>query len=153
MRDLIISDTSCLIALSRIDALPILHELYGTVVITPEVRMEFGQPLPDWIVTQKAPTETVVRIARKYSLDIGETTSIALALDVCNSTLVIDEANGRRVAKSLGLKTTGTLGILLKAKQLQLVDSITDYVIQLQISGFRMSKQLVADVLREANER
>ena len=48
----IISDTSCLIALERIDKLEILKDLFSKVFITNEVAIEFGNTLPQWIVVR-----------------------------------------------------------------------------------------------------
>ncbi len=45
----IISDTSCLIILRNIELLNILHDLFGEIIITPQVREEFGDKLPAWI--------------------------------------------------------------------------------------------------------
>ena len=46
---IIISDTSCLIALTNIGLLGVLQNLYETVLATPEVAGEYGEPLPEWI--------------------------------------------------------------------------------------------------------
>ena len=46
----IISDTSCLIALSKIDKLDLLKDLYSEIIITKEVYLEFGDSLPDCIL-------------------------------------------------------------------------------------------------------
>ena len=54
MPNVIISDTSCLIILSKIDKLFILNKLFGNVIITPEIAKEFGDKLPNWIKIQKA---------------------------------------------------------------------------------------------------
>lgn len=51
MGNIIISDTSCLIALSKIENLEILRELYQEVIITTDVLQEFGDYIPDWIKT------------------------------------------------------------------------------------------------------
>ena len=58
MHKIIISDTSCLIALENIGLLSILKELYGEVLITTEVKNEFGQKLPDWIITIQVQDKT-----------------------------------------------------------------------------------------------
>jgi predicted nucleic acid-binding protein len=50
MDKIIISDTSCLIALSKIDKLDLLKGLYREIIITTEVFYEFGGALPDWIL-------------------------------------------------------------------------------------------------------
>jgi len=48
----IISDTSCLIALDRIHQLEILHHLFSFVFTTKEIEIEFGNSLPKWITIQ-----------------------------------------------------------------------------------------------------
>jgi predicted nucleic acid-binding protein len=50
----VVSDTSCLIALSNIGLLEILQSIYGSVSITPEVAQEFGENLPDWMTARLA---------------------------------------------------------------------------------------------------
>jgi len=50
MRRVVISDTSCIIALDRIQQLDILEQVFQEVWTTPEVRDEFGADLPPWIV-------------------------------------------------------------------------------------------------------
>jgi predicted nucleic acid-binding protein len=49
MHKTVISDTSCLIILSKIDALGLLQQLYGEVFTTLEIATEYGLPLPEWI--------------------------------------------------------------------------------------------------------
>jgi predicted nucleic acid-binding protein len=56
MNNIIISDTSCLIALTNIGHLEILKELYSKVSITEQVKNEFGSELPPWIIIQKIKT-------------------------------------------------------------------------------------------------
>ena len=49
-RKIVISDTSCLIALERIGLSELLSQLFDQLMTTPEVAMEFGKPLPKGIV-------------------------------------------------------------------------------------------------------
>jgi len=83
MPRVIISDTSCLIILSKIDKLYILNKLYGTLVITPEVANEFGEKLPSWIKVQN-PTNLEIQKLINSSIDLCEASSIALALELAN---------------------------------------------------------------------
>ena len=53
MHKAIISDTSCLILLDKIGELKILNKLFGIIITTPEVAIEFGQPLPSWVEIQQ----------------------------------------------------------------------------------------------------
>jgi len=49
MNSVVIADTSCLIALSNVDLLDVLKNLYQEITITKEVQAEFGASLPKWI--------------------------------------------------------------------------------------------------------
>jgi predicted nucleic acid-binding protein len=110
---IVIADTSCLIALSRIDTLDLLRQLYPHIVITEDIRNEFGERLPVWIevmpVTNKKYQHLLERI-----LDKGESSAIALAVTLENVLLILDDLKGRKEAQRLGFKITGTLGILFR---------------------------------------
>lgn len=103
MDKLIISDTSCLIALCNIGLLHILKDVYREVMITPEVQTEFGESLPQWIIVTNVKNQSK-QAELEMRLDKGEASSIALALENESSVLVIDEVKGRRIAKSLNLQ-------------------------------------------------
>jgi predicted nucleic acid-binding protein len=51
---IVITDTSCFVLLEKINALDILHRLFSTVLTTPEIAAEYGNPLPDWVIIQSA---------------------------------------------------------------------------------------------------
>lgn len=86
----------------------------------------------------------------KQTLDRGEAEAIALAIDLKADWILLDEREGRKVAKSLGLKVTGILGILLRAKQLgqlQSLQSVLDGLVNK--AGFRIAPELLAKILAE----
>jgi len=122
--NIIISDTSCLIALTQINQLDLLKDLYGTVVITPEIASEFKnkKTLPDWIKIKNAENTELVKTINQH-LDIGESTAIALANETKNSLLIIDDDKGRKYALSMGLLITGTIGVLRQAYDRGFVES------------------------------
>ncbi len=60
----------------------------------------------------------------KQTLDRGEAEAISLAIELNADWMLLDEREGRKVAKSLGLKVTEILGILLRAKQLGEIESL-----------------------------
>jgi predicted nucleic acid-binding protein len=95
----VISDTSCLIGLTNIGKLDILKQLYGTVMVTPEVVQEYVLALPDWI-TVKEVTETSKTVAFNEILDLGESSAIALATEMDNVLLIVDERRARKAVMS-----------------------------------------------------
>jgi predicted nucleic acid-binding protein len=138
----VISDTSCLIALERIGKLEVLKLLFAKVLITEEVRIEFGQAIPDWIVVVKNQNTSKFFELHKV-LDSGEASSIAFAFGVENSILIIDEVKGRKVAAENGLEIIGTLGLLLLAKKRGLAEDLEQVLKDLNKNGFRVSKKLI----------
>ena len=85
-------------------------------------------------------------------LDRGEAEVIALAQELNADLIIIDERLARRHAKRLNLTLTGTLGVLLKAKENNLTPSIAPLIQTLQNNGIRLGDAVVAEVLRLAGE-
>lgn len=77
---------------------------------------------------------------------------IALAMDEPGSTVLLDDAQARRVAERFGIERIGTLGILRRAKKAGLLDAIKPLVTQLQASGIYMRQTLIDAVLRDVGE-
>jgi len=143
---LIVSDTSCLIVLSKTGQLGLLKDLFSQVIVTPEVVREFGEPLPNWISVQEVKSAAIQRLL-ETQLDIGEASAISLALEIPSHQVLIDERKGRRIASEMGLKVIGTVKVLLLAKERGLIDSLNDALQKLLDAGFRLSEQLVKDIL------
>jgi len=133
----IISDTSCLIALTNIGILDVLRQLYETVLVTPEVADEYGESLPEWIAI-KAVVDAGKTIAFNRFIDLGESSAIALAMETDEALLVVDDLEARRFALSLGLKITGTLGVLIRAFERGIITDISAVISQLKETGFRL---------------
>jgi predicted nucleic acid-binding protein len=77
MQKVIISDTSCLILLEKIGALFLLPQLFGRIVITPEIANEFITELPVWFSIESPENMTYQRIL-EASLDRGEASAIPM---------------------------------------------------------------------------
>ncbi len=146
-REIIIADASCLIVLQNVQELPILQKLFGEVFVTQEVEREFGLDLPEWIKIKLVQNKTQQN-ALNLILDEGEASSVALALETNDSLLIIDEKKGRRIAQELGLKITGTLGIILRAKEKSLIGSIEGTFEKLETVGFWISPSIKAKILK-----
>jgi predicted nucleic acid-binding protein len=151
MPEIIISDTSCLIVLSKINELEILKKLYSEVIVTEEVVNEFVIPLPDWFLI-KSPKDKTKQQILEIQIDKGEASSIALALEYKECTLILDDSKARKVAETLGLKITGTIGILIKAKQQKFFPLLKPILDKIKNSGFHLSKNLETSALKEAGE-
>ena len=104
---IVITDTSCLIVLSKLGMLDILTKLYSNVVITEDIANEFGEPLPGWIKIKSIPNKKY-QFLLEAILDKGESSAIALAIDLPDVLLIIDDLKGRKEALRLGLRITGT---------------------------------------------
>ncbi len=142
MDKIIISDTSCLITLGNVNKLEILRDLFQEVIITKEVRDEFNERLPDWITVmdvkdKQRQNEIEIR------LDKGEASSIALALELPNSMLIVDEIKGRKIAESFNIEIIGTIGVLILAKKKDLIDDIIGIIMIMRSQGFRLSDNLL----------
>ena len=86
-------------------------------------------------------------------LDRGEAEVITLAHELNASLVIIDERLARKYARRVGLRLTGTLGVLLKAKQQGFVPVIEPLIDRLQQHGIRLADSIVTEVLRLAGER
>ncbi|MCL2764573.1 MAG: DUF3368 domain-containing protein [Treponema sp.] len=134
---IIISDTSCLIALTNINLLDILRQLYNKVLITPEVANEYGESLPEWINIKPADDTRKIIAFNRY-IDLGESSAIVLAMELNKAVLIIDDKEARQFALNLGLKITGTLGVLIRAYKQGLITDILTVISHLKEAGFRL---------------
>jgi predicted nucleic acid-binding protein len=124
-QDVIVINTGPILALiAAAGDLSLLKALYARVILPLEVHKEvleggsvgFGLPefrRADWLDIQAG--ACALSPVLMHSLDIGEASVIQTALNLGVSTVCIDEAMGRRVARLHGLAVTGSLGVLLKA--------------------------------------
>ncbi|MEB2777723.1 DUF3368 domain-containing protein [Algoriphagus sp. D3-2-R+10] len=148
---IVISDTSSLIVLTKIGQLDLLRQLYSQIITPPEIVYEFGNPLPDWIQVIKVKNLDLKK-SLELQLDLGEASAIALAHEIPDSTLILDDLKGRKIAKLLKLKFTGTLGILAKAKSEGLIPALKPVLEKLLETNFRVSNQLIVELLKKYGE-
>lgn len=142
----IISDTSCLIALTDINKLDVLRLLFKEIIITPEVAAEYRHPLPEWIVVKDAENKDAFAEIRKSQLGIGESSSIALAMETQNATLILDDDRARNYALKKGLAITGTLTVIGEACDLGYIESYESVCEDLRKVNFRFSRKLQEEV-------
>ncbi len=151
MHKTIISDTSCLIIFANIGELDLLHKTYGQITTTIEIANEFGDTLPDWIEIIAASDKLKQQIL-ELQIDVGEASAIALAIEMGDSVLILDDYKARKVAEKLGIEITGTLGVIVKAKLSGLINSVKPYIEKIKQTNFRLSDAIIEKALKEARE-
>jgi predicted nucleic acid-binding protein len=125
---LVASNTSPISNLAIIGRLSLLRSQFHEVWIPDAVRSELDQlshpaalkeihqALQDgWIRSQALREDKVARLLAA-DLDPGEAAAIALALELSADLILLDERDGRSAAERAGLRVTGVLGVLLRAK-------------------------------------
>jgi uncharacterized protein len=161
----VVSNTSPILNLAIIGQLELLHQQFDEVLIPPAVlsELKLDSELPgvelirlalqhNWLRSIELSSVVVAR-ALKRDLDDGEAEAIALALQLGLTTVLIDEHDGRAVAKAMGLTPIGVLGVLLRAKRTSNLDSVAAAMRAMQDqAGFFIADDLFASILREAGE-
>jgi predicted nucleic acid-binding protein len=147
----IISDTSCFIILTNIGELELLHQVYGKVITTPDIVLEYGGTLPEWVEIASVIDKYKQRLL-EMQIDKGESSAIALALEIQDSTIILDDYKARKIAEQLGLSYTGTIGVIIKAKLNGIIPSIKPLLNKIKQTNFRLSVDIELQALKEAAE-
>ena len=159
---LVVADASPLIGLATAEGFHLLRGLFGEIAVTARVRDEVlaGGDLPGaselahairdgWIRVEPQPLDPT----EFPDLDAGEATTLALAVAHGGPCLVLmDESLGRAHARAQGLNVTGLAGILLAARDADLVDAVRSFLERLKKSSFRLSQAVVRGILERAGE-
>ena len=88
----------------------------------------------------------------RNALDLREASVIQLALDENIHTVCIDESMGRRIARLNGLKLTGSIGVLIHAKQDGFDISMSEAIKRMRSQGIYLSQKVVDFALKQVNE-
>lgn len=157
----VISNTSPLQYLHQVGLLHLLPAMYGQVVVPEAVAQELGRGVSLGIALPDLDTLPWLRIARVGSTaalaslsDVGpgEREVLALALETPTALVVLDDARARRHAGRLGITLTGTLGVLLKAKQKGHLEALRPVLDRLEQLHFYLDAPTTVALLRLANE-
>jgi predicted nucleic acid-binding protein len=161
----IVCNAGPIIALAKIDHLPLLRDLAEQILIPEPVFHEvLAKPGSDssrilcaareFIEVQAPPArpDAAVLLASRL-LDPGEKAVIALASTIPSPiTALLDDAAGRKVASRLGIPVLGFVGLLLVAKERQLIAAVGPLVEQARIQGYWLSDELVEIARKLAHE-
>ena len=152
----VVSDTTPLNYLVWIEVAHVVPALYGRVLIPREVLEELSHARtpdrvrgwsaspPAWLEVRPVHLPEDPLLAR---LESGESAAIVLAEQVTAQLLLIDERAGRQEARRRGLSVTGTLGVLERAAERDLLD-FTDTVKRLRRTPFHMSEAVLRPFLQ-----
>ncbi len=147
----VVVDTSVLIALSRIGKLDLLRNLFTLVLAPRAVAEEYGEPLPGWIKVLDVKNKQLVRALLEY-LHRGEAEAITLAIETDTNIVILDDKKARNIARRLGLKIIGTVGILVLAKKQKLIDDIEAEINHLLQKSFYLSRDVTTKALEIARK-
>ncbi|GCC11295.1 hypothetical protein IPdc08_01346 [archaeon] len=160
---MIVSNSTPLIGLARLNRLHLLKEFFVEVCIPEEVYREVvtrgkEEKYPDafmveetvkegWIIVKKA---SEMKRLEEYGIDKGEVEVISLALNLKCSEILVDQSHARFVAEVMGLIPEGTIFVLLKALRNGIL-SFDDYLKDMETlvkTGFRMSGDVYIEAVR-----
>ena len=149
MKEPVVSDSTCLIGLQRVGELDILPALFAPIMIPAEVEREFGNPF-SWLQTETI-TDSALVAALRLVVDAGEAEAIALASEK-NCLLIADDKQARAAAKRLGIVVIGTIGILVRAKQIGVITEVKPILDKLESNNFFISRALRDEALKLVGE-
>jgi predicted nucleic acid-binding protein len=158
---IIIADTTPLNYLVLIQEVDLLPRLFGKVLIPPAVYKELEDPeTPDSVRAWLARAPSWLNVQALHSppdpaldyLDVGEREAIALAEELGADQLLLDEGDARKEAARRKLPFIGTLGILRRAAQLDLLD-LPATLARLQQTTFYVEPDLIRSLLEEDARR
>lgn len=156
---LIIADTSPINYLLLIGHIELLPALFNRVILPAVVKDELGHPKapsvvqswianpPEWVDVRQSPASHA-HDSVLAGLDAGEEDAIALALELNAELLLMDDEEGATAARAKGLEVTGTLGILRRAAQRQLLN-LADVFDQIKRTNFRYRQDVMDALLAE----
>lgn len=156
----VVSNTTPIISLLKLDRLELLQKLYNQINIPKAVfnEIEAGKNKAYYKDLSKIEWININPIqdtnALKYFLDLddGEAEAIILATEIEADLIIIDEKLGRFHAKHADLKITGTIGVLMKAKKEGYLKEIKPLLDELTEKNVWINENLKQDILKRVNE-
>jgi predicted nucleic acid-binding protein len=158
----IVCDTTVLLYLGRIGQIDLLSALFSPICVPELVMLELdmGRLLrPDTINPRGLAWATPVSVSQAMIDDLppnrlgaGERAVIAYACTQDGYVAGLDDLRARQLAEAMGLKVVGTLGILLHAKNADLISIVQPLIDDVVAQGFRLSVDLYRDALELAGE-
>ena len=163
MRKVVVNSTP-LIALCHVGHMDILKAMYECVYVPEAVYCEISAKPESicknyidnaiqqgWISVRHIHNK-LAKSVFKTQLHDGEVEVMILAKEMDADLIILDDQNARKYAKHLGLTITGTLGVLIKAKQLGYIPVLNPILTQLLEHHIYISEELILNCLEQAGE-
>jgi len=160
---IVVANTTPLIGLASIQRFDVLNHVFGDIVIAQAVHDEIMNTggrkktaqhevsTSPWLQVKQIQDRLAVEVLLD-ELDIGEAETIVLAREINADWAIMDEKKGRQKLSQMGINKIGTLGILIKAKEIGLLSFIKPELEKLQKNGFSLSQTVIESVLIQAGE-
>ncbi len=154
----VVVNSTPILALGNIGELDILRKMYGKIIIPVSVYNEVTAKqdtasktlsvAENWIEVQSIENREDYAMYRSR-LHSGEIEVMILAQQTPRADLVIiDDMTARKTAEFLGLPLTGTIGVLIKAKQNGIISEVMPVLKKMENNGFFISdriKQMISE--------
>jgi predicted nucleic acid-binding protein len=157
-----IFNASPLILLGKINQLHLIEVLSPSFRIPTAVVTEIGagpanDPTIQWLSSSSIADHFVESpqtpsFLTQWDLGAGETSVLSLALSDSNSPVILDDLAARKFAMTYEIPLLGTLGLLIRAKHLGIIDQVTPHVNRLEEVGANLSPSLITHALKLAGE-
>ena len=155
-----VSNTSPILNLAIVGHIALLREQFGEIIIPPAVLAELRVDddlsgsenvravlKAGWLRVAQFESSALVRVLER-DLDRGEAEAIAVAIELNAEHILLDEREGRRIAKTLGLTVSGVLGVLVKARLDGRLPSLREAREALRTqAGFRIGGDLFSELV------
>ncbi len=155
MSEIWVVNASPVIALAEVDHLHLLTDLSDEIRLPEAVAQELLTAPPtdaarravedDWGL--RIPAERVPDRVLEWGLGAGESSVLAEALKSDGSVAVLDDAEARKCARTLGVPMIGTLGVTIRAKLCGLIPSAAELIQTLRAAGLYLDDAIIKEAL------
>jgi predicted nucleic acid-binding protein len=157
--DRVVINASPLIVVFKSDQAMLLPQLFQEIYLPSDVYGEIvagkddlaSQQVPQipWLKPVEIPIHPTIAA---WDLGAGESSVLSFALAHPEYRAIVDDAAARRCARTLGIKTLGTGGVMVLAKRRGLIDSVGDRLQRLRDEGLWLSDSVIELLKQQAGE-